>query len=494
MATTTASNLEKQAHPVPEILVGAARYRGWERTRPPLSRRFERTLTFVEFIADFAAVFAATMISLSLSGWWGLDLRVSAPSQFTVGLGIGILFVLLLDREGAYRRGNGLLRVKETEQVLRAASQTGLLVFATTVWVGPKHSLWLILAGLLIVCVVVITEKQLVYGAVRKLHELGWGVRKVIIYGAGSTGRLVFGALARSPKLGLDPVAFVDDNPSVGRVYAPSYRRERSAPVRPGPLTKELVQELDASMVVLAIPSFSREKFLQALGETTSAGVKFAFVPGHYVSSEFWTEHTDIDGQLLATFSGPAERHLYAFSKRALDLVVSLALLALCFPLWLVLAILIRLDSPGPVLVVQKRVGKDGRLFDLFKFRTMYTEAPVYSYSPLTSQDPRITRVGRFLRRTSLDELPQLINVLRGEMSLVGPRPEMPFIVERYLPKHRLRLHVKPGLTGLWQISADRALWIHENIEYDLYYIRNRSFFMDVAILLHTLLFAMRGI
>ena len=117
-----------------------------------------------------------------------------------------------------------------------------------------------------------------------------------------------------------------------------------------------------------------------------------------------------------------------------------------------------------------------------------------YEYSPSVPSDPRITRVGRFLRRTSLDELPQLLNVLQGSMSLVGPRPEMPFIVQQYTERQEQRLQLKPGLTGLWQLSGDRAFRIHENIEYDLYYIQHRNLFMDVAILLHTVIFAMRGV
>jgi lipopolysaccharide/colanic/teichoic acid biosynthesis glycosyltransferase len=124
----------------------------------------------------------------------------------------------------------------------------------------------------------------------------------------------------------------------------------------------------------------------------------------------------------------------------------------------------------------------------------MYRDAPTYGYSPRAGEDPRITGIGRFLRRTSLDELPQLINVFRGQMSLVGPRPEMPFIVQQYTAWQRQRLAVKPGITGLWQLSADRAFLIHENMEYDLYYTRHRSLFMDVAILLHTFLFAARGV
>ena len=130
----------------------------------------------------------------------------------------------------------------------------------------------------------------------------------------------------------------------------------------------------------------------------------------------------------------------------------------------------------------------------LYKLRTMHTDAPPYAYSPKTSADPRITPFGQFLRRTSLDELPQLLNVIKGEMSLVGPRPEMPFIVEQYNWLQRQRLQVKPGITGLWQLSADRNFLMHENIEYDLYYIRNRNFSMDLAILLHTFVFAARGV
>ena len=112
----------------------------------------------------------------------------------------------------------------------------------------------------------------------------------------------------------------------------------------------------------------------------------------------------------------------------------------------------------------------------------------------MDATDSRITKVGRLLRRTSLDELPQLLNVLRGEMTLVGPRPEMPFIVEKYTPRQRARLQVVPGITGLWQLSADRAFEIHENLDYDIYYLRFRNFFMDLAILVHTALFAMRGV
>jgi lipopolysaccharide/colanic/teichoic acid biosynthesis glycosyltransferase len=171
---------------------------------------------------------------------------------------------------------------------------------------------------------------------------------------------------------------------------------------------------------------------------------------------------------------------------------VSASLLLLTSPLLFFIAFIVKLDSPGPAFFVQKRVGCQGELFNIFKFRSMYANAPMYDFSPATSHDLRITRVGRFIRQTSLDELPQLMNVFLGNMSLVGPRPEMPFIVREYTPEYRQRLQVIPGITGLWQLSADRGSLIHENIQYDLYYIRNRGIFMDIAILIHTLFFAVR--
>jgi lipopolysaccharide/colanic/teichoic acid biosynthesis glycosyltransferase len=217
-------------------------------------------------------------------------------------------------------------------------------------------------------------------------------------------------------------------------------------------------------------------------------------VPSSFLHSDSWVDFQDIDGVLLASFSGSPRRCTYEWAKRVWDFSGAAILLALGLPVFLLLAILIRLDSKGPALFRQERVGLQGRRFRMFKFRTMYVDAAPYAYSPRVPDDPRITSLGRFLRRTSLDELPQLVNVLLGDMALVGPRPEMPFIVEEYTDQHRQRLQVKPGITGLWQLSGDRAYLIHENIEYDLYYIQHRNFFLDVAILLHTIIFAMRGI
>jgi lipopolysaccharide/colanic/teichoic acid biosynthesis glycosyltransferase len=185
---------------------------------------------------------------------------------------------------------------------------------------------------------------------------------------------------------------------------------------------------------------------------------------------------------------------LYDRAKRFIDIGLCVMVGILALPVMAIISLAIKLDSPGPILFRQKRVGRYGLLFDLYKFRSMFADSPPYAVNPGSLDDPRITRVGRFLRKSSLDELPQLVNVLKGEMSLVGPRPEMPFIVDQYDAEHKERLKALPGITGLWQLSGDRRKAIHENMEYDLYYLYNRSFFLDVTILFQTFVFAFRGL
>jgi exopolysaccharide biosynthesis polyprenyl glycosylphosphotransferase len=189
--------------------------------------------------------------------------------------------------------------------------------------------------------------------------------------------------------------------------------------------------------------------------------------------------------------------------KRIFDLVVTLLLLLLTWPFLLLIALAIRLDSPGPIIFKQQRVGENGRFFRMYKFRTMFSDAeargPQLGFDPKGrptykwSGDTRVTRTGHFLRRTSLDELPQFFNVLKGEMSLVGPRPEMQFIVELYEPWQRQRLAVPPGITGWWQVNGRSDLPMHLNTQYDLYYIRNYSLWLDLKILLKTIGVVLRG-
>lgn len=180
--------------------------------------------------------------------------------------------------------------------------------------------------------------------------------------------------------------------------------------------------------------------------------------------------------------------------KRAIDITLSFMILVICAPLFVLIAIAIKLTSGDPIIFSQKRVGKGGKLFRLYKFRTLYANTNPYAVTPTKNDDPRIAPLGKFLRETGLDELPQFVNVLRGEMSIVGPRPEMEFIVKDYSLFERTRLMVKPGITGLWQIYADRTKPIHENLDYDLHYIENYSLFLDFMIIMETALFMLKKI
>jgi exopolysaccharide biosynthesis polyprenyl glycosylphosphotransferase len=206
-------------------------------------------------------------------------------------------------------------------------------------------------------------------------------------------------------------------------------------------------------------------------------------------------DRTDVGLQFVRT--GPARWAYDATAKRVLDIILASIGLIASLPIWLVIAVAIMLDSPGPVVFVQERVGRNGRRFRFYKFRSMYLDAehrlaelqhhnevdgPVFKIR----RDPRISRVGVFLRRTSLDELPQLINVLKGDMSMVGPRPPLPREVEQYRPEDLVRLTVKPGLTCLWQVRGRSTLSFETWMEYDREYVTNLSFWNDVRILFRT--------
>jgi lipopolysaccharide/colanic/teichoic acid biosynthesis glycosyltransferase len=189
----------------------------------------------------------------------------------------------------------------------------------------------------------------------------------------------------------------------------------------------------------------------------------------------------------IALHSDDHQAHsmVYPLAKRVLDLSCSMVLTLVAWPIMGLVALSVRSFSAGPVLFCQQRVGKGGRLFTVYKFRTMVTDSPTSAPKPQTRHDNRVTRIGGFLRRTSLDELPQLLNVIKGEMSLVGPRPEQPFLVEQYQDWQRERLQVLPGMTGWWQING-RKQPMHEHVGEDLFYVRNRSFLLDLQILVRT--------
>lgn len=187
-----------------------------------------------------------------------------------------------------------------------------------------------------------------------------------------------------------------------------------------------------------------------------------------------------------------SDRLCYRITKRFIEVLFSGLGLVCLAPVMGLIALAVRLDSRGPAFFRQERIGQWGRPFLVYKFRTMTVDSPTFGLKPRSFEDERVTRLGRLLRRTSLDELPQLINVLKGEMSLVGPRPEQPFLVARYKPWQRERLSVLPGLTGWWQVNG-RKQPMHDYVQEDLYYVRNCSLWLDVKILAMTLRAVLSG-
>jgi exopolysaccharide biosynthesis polyprenyl glycosylphosphotransferase len=457
---------------------------------------FCKFITRVEIAGDFFTCAAGMFASFALDAWLPISQHAQYPLRHAVAASIivGITSVLLMHLDGAYRSGGSLLQIHATERMLRVPALSLLLLLAFGYSLDLGLSSTSILIGLLILPVLLIVQKLTFSSILRVAHAAGFGIRRAAIYGVGDAGKRIVSALVQSPRLGFVPVAVIDDDSSFNGnfVLEMGYRRRHSVPVQNGPITPDLLKVLKCNVLILALPNLSSESRNAALYAAQQAGVKALFLSGLELQKQLSSRSIDLDGFSLTTTEESSVAWFYTITKRLLDLIASTFLLILSAPLLFTLALIIKLDSPGPALFVQRRVGRNGELFNIYKFRSMYTNAPRYDFSPATSHDLRVTRVGRFIRRMSLDELPQLVNVLLGNMSLVGPRPEMPFIVQEYTPEHRQRLQVIPGITGLWQLSADRACPIHDNIQYDLYYLRNRGFFMDMAILVHTLFFAVR--
>ncbi len=464
--------------------------------RTTTTERFRSALVCVEIMADFVTCAAGMCATYSLDIWLHIGRQSQNPIREVAAASIvfGLFAVLFLQRNGAYRGGGSLLQIRETERAIRVPAQSVLVLLVFSLLLGTSFSGEAVLIALALIPVLLILQKLILFSIIRFLHVMGYGVDRAVVYGAGNAGKRIVSALFHSLRLGLIPVLVIEDDAALDGscILEMGYRRRRSVPVQRGPITPALLKSCRCSVLIVALPNLSAEKQTAAEDAAKQAGMRIAFLSGLEMHEQQWTQSIDIDGFSLTPKLDPLTSWHYAIAKRMVDLIASSLLLVLSAPLFLLIALLIRIDSKGPALFIQKRVGRNGELFNIYKFRSMYANSPKYDFSPTSSWDPRITRIGRFLRQTSLDELPQLMNVFMGTMSLVGPRPEMPFIVQEYTSECRLRLQVIPGITGLWQLSADRAFLIHENIQYDLYYIRNRGFFMDIAILIHTLFFAIR--
>jgi exopolysaccharide biosynthesis polyprenyl glycosylphosphotransferase len=409
----------------------------------------------------------------------------------------GPAFVILAQAHHLYTQRATLLQVADTARILRVSAYGLTLLCVGNYFTKAETPRLLLTYFWVFATVMLVVQKYSTSRLIRDWRSLAAHQRRVLICGTNRETRRLFSYLLHSPSLGQIPVGFVDESGFDHRrvIYSHDYKLKQHAPVIAEPLSQSLLRSLDIQEIFVAttVPPLRMTELLAIAG---AAGVRISLVgAGHPNFAERGTSVQMIDGLMVTSFDPDGHPSIvYSSLKRCTDVVFSFLLLLLTFPMGLIAAIMIKATSRGPIFFRQERTGQGGRPFVMFKFRSMYVDTPAYGRSPESSHDKRITPAGRFLRKTSLDELPQLLNVLLGQMSLVGPRPEMPYVTKTYTPLERRRLSVPQGLTGLWQLSGDRKFVIHEAIEYDLYYIENRGVFLDFAILLHTLFFFMNGL
>ncbi len=328
------------------------------------------------------------------------------------------------------------------------------------------------------IVILMLLNRFIAFKLIQMLHRRGIGNRNALIIGTGPTARKLQKKFVLVPTLGLNLIGMVSNREEeVGTMI------ERSRVLGTVARLEELVRTHKISEVFIAMPEVDDEPVMRIIEEVERLGVVYRVVPRFY---HFFSHKVRIESlDSIPLFSRPEREPglLTRAVKRLIDIVLSLIMLALTLPIFVISALLIKRESKGPVFFKQTRIGKDGKPFRMVKFRTMHEHVSFDAPTPKSHEDPRVTNIGRVLRRYSLDELPQLANILRGEMSIVGPRPEMPFIVANYGPIQRERLRAKPGLTGLWQISYARGEAIHENLDYDIYYIEHQSIMLDFVIM-----------
>jgi exopolysaccharide biosynthesis polyprenyl glycosylphosphotransferase len=396
-------------------------------------------------------------------------------------------------------RETGLMNMDEATHVLQAlVFASGVVVIGNYIFIDQKEtgiSRLIVGVGLVAGNILVLIARAMGYRLRRYLQARGHFFRRVLICGAGECGRTIARKLLHSPKFHILPVVFLDDNKDLHGTGVECLTGHEPVPVH-GAVSRleEAVEKYEADEVWIAITKADEKTITDIAKVTGELGMPCRFVPNLY---QLPLETLSVDALGGVPLISIKQRPLIQpipFWKRSFDIVFSLLVIVGTIWLWPFIALIIKLSSRGPVIFKQQRIGLGGRPFMMYKFRTMHFDAPAYATTPQHSSDPRITKIGRILRKLSVDELPQFLNVLIGDMSVVGPRPEMPQIVALYSPVQRQRLCVKPGITGIWQISADRKNPIHENIDYDLYYIEKQSFFLDITIILTTGVYGARGV
>jgi exopolysaccharide biosynthesis polyprenyl glycosylphosphotransferase len=417
------------------------------------------------------------------------------PESHFMGLAMGIVAGLIIIF--AFR---GLYTIRLTGNWFRqtwtiASSATiGLAILITYFYVfQPTSSSRLLAPFVWIISIVFLSLGRLIVSAAMgMLYRLGFGETRLLVVGSGRLGKMIMQNIAAKPNLGYAMVGFLHDMnepPSdFGRFKMLGTLEDLGLVIR----------SMKVDEVFIALPSTMHEQSIKSVRLCERLGASFKLVPDLYELSLSRIDMDAIEGIPLIGIKQVSLNTIQRLITRVADISLSLLIILVGSPVWLCIALAIRVNSPGEAIFMQTRIGQNGRPFNVYKFRSMYKNADQLlaalwarneAQGPLfkMKEDPRITPVGKFLRRTSLDEVPQLINVLKGDMSLVGPRPPLPSEVAQYEEWQKGRLAMKPGMTGLWQVRGRSNLSFDEGVLMDLYYIENWSLRLYFQILLRTI-------
>ena len=463
---------------------------------PSLRRRLAAILVICDIMLINLAFAIAYWLRYDRQWFRALDpstyYSFDAYVPFTLLMTALLLFAYRLDGTYDIRRGSSLL--EEAYRITTGTATAIVIMVAFSFFARPNLNSRLIFLYAAVLIPTFLVIARIVFRAyLARLRRRGVGVDRIVIVGAGEVGRMVMRNVAAQPELGYEIVGFLDDNPDRGTTDLGRFRGL-------GPLEKlpHILQTMPVDEVIIALPWQAHRKIVQAVTETQAAGVRPRIVPDVFALTLGQVQLDQLNGVPLIGMQPVAITGLNLTIKRLVDVTVAVIVLLLTSPLWVLVPVTIRLDSPGPVLFNQVRIGRKGEPFIVHKFRSMVANAEAQKSQlmafneadgPLFKirNDPRMTRVGRFLRRTSLDELPQVWNVLKGDMSLVGPRPALPEEVAQYEEWHKRRLDASPGMTGLWQVSGRSAMGFDEMVLLDTFYCENWSFGLDLKILLKTI-------
>ncbi len=404
---------------------------------------------------------------------------------------------------GLYRSWYAQSRIDEIITVFKTVTFGVFVIFLITFDLErdlsnpPTLSRMFIINFWLIFIIFVASGRAIFRTIQRMLLTSGIGTRRTIIVGWGEKSWKLLDELLKYPALGYNVVGFVGTKKPTSKKIN-SYRNI--------PLLEKMeninaaIQNVKAQEVIFSLDGSSQQMVMELINKCDGLMVDFKIVPDLYEIVLGQARINQIYGfpliDILPHFMSPWEQKI----KRFFDIIISLFILLLFSPVWIILAVAIKIDTPGPVFYNQNRVGRNGKIFTMHKFRSMIKNAESKSGPKWAEpEDPRLTRMGRIIRKPRLDEVPQFINVLKGEMSLIGPRPERPHFVDKLkhkIPFYTRRLKVQPGITGWAQIKGEYDTSIENvktKLQYDLFYLENMSLRMDLKILLNTIYVMLRG-